>query len=380
MDVPHGNPLNGRVATAEKEGPEAGINAEVEKARPKKSSAADIRAEDRAASGHWEEAWSSAATTSRSPHWSSARSKSLWPPTSRSTSAIHRVLGNAEAPGARMDCSGSPCQEASTFRATAQLQLNAIARQLNERRLLTLCVHFDPTPAARRAARSLAATFVTAACSFEQPSDGPQSGIEAVRLLRPVPPAVVSLVVALPDEHDPGVDRQVGEMLDYLRTRSGHTLHAAVVVAASPSKWASCTFDGFVKANPQGGVADALAMFNMLAAIMAPDYLCPFDAYDILSCVGSATEPSSQHSATFFPGSGDAVPDSANAGTSLRTCAAMEHSQKLGRNLRKVNPNTTRPLETDARHVVASEASGARVSRVLSTIGFCSSAGSGTRC
>lgn len=63
-------------------------------------------------------------------------------------------------------------------------------------------------------------------------------------------------------------------------------------------------------------------MFNMLAAIMAPDSLCPFDAYDILSCVGSA-EPSSLHSATFFPYSGDAVPDSANAGESVRTCAAM---------------------------------------------------------
>jgi hypothetical protein len=45
--------------------------------------------------------------------------------------------------------------------------------------------------------------------------------------------------------------------------------------------------------------------------------------------------------------------------------SGIEHSQKLGRNLRKVNPNTTRPLETDAHHVVASEASGARISRVL---------------
>ena len=105
--------------------------------------------------------------------------------------------------------------------------------------------------------------------------------------------------------------------------RDAQALHAAVVVAASPSKWGSCTFDGFVKSNPRGGVGDALAMFNMLAALMAPDYLCPFDAYDILSCVGSATEPSYLHSATFFPDSGDAIPDSENADKSLRTCAAM---------------------------------------------------------
>lgn len=45
--------------------------------------------------------------------------------------------------------------------------------------------------------------------------------------------------------------------------------------------------------------------------------------------------------------------------------SGIEHSQKLGGNIRKANPNQHRPPETDAHHVVASEASGAHPSRVL---------------
>jgi hypothetical protein len=62
---------------------------------------------------------------------------------------------------------------------------------------------------------------------------------------------------------------------------------------------------------------------------------------------------------------GYTLPGKAAALLAAEAVSGIEHSQKLGRNLRKVNPSTTRPLETDAHHVVASEASGARVSRVL---------------
>lgn len=134
---------------------------------------------------------------------------------------------------------------------------------------------------------------------------------------------MVTLVIGLPDEHDPHVEQQANELLNNLRTDIGNNLQVAVAVAASPSKWAACTFDGYVKSKPLGSGADALAMFNMLAALMAPNYLCPFDAYDILGCVGSAAHPSSLHSITFFPDSGEVVPNSADAEAKLRACAAM---------------------------------------------------------
>jgi hypothetical protein len=62
---------------------------------------------------------------------------------------------------------------------------------------------------------------------------------------------------------------------------------------------------------------------------------------------------------------GYTLPGKAAALLAAEAVSGIEHSQKLGRNLRKANPNTTRLLETDAHHVVASEASGARVSRIL---------------
>lgn len=45
--------------------------------------------------------------------------------------------------------------------------------------------------------------------------------------------------------------------------------------------------------------------------------------------------------------------------------SGIRHSSKLGRNLGKAYPGRPRPLETDAHHVVASEAAAAHPSRVL---------------
>ncbi len=62
---------------------------------------------------------------------------------------------------------------------------------------------------------------------------------------------------------------------------------------------------------------------------------------------------------------GYTLPGKAAALLAAEALSGIEHSQKLGGNIRKANPNTSRPSETDAHHVVASEASGARVSRTL---------------
>jgi len=43
----------------------------------------------------------------------------------------------------------------------------------------------------------------------------------------------------------------------------------------------------------------------------------------------------------------------------------IDHSRKLGRNLRRADPTLVRPQETDTHHVVAAEAAAARPARVL---------------
>ena len=43
----------------------------------------------------------------------------------------------------------------------------------------------------------------------------------------------------------------------------------------------------------------------------------------------------------------------------------IKHSTKLGRNLSRAHPNTRRPAETDAHHIVARDAAAAHPSRVL---------------
>lgn len=62
---------------------------------------------------------------------------------------------------------------------------------------------------------------------------------------------------------------------------------------------------------------------------------------------------------------GYTLPGKAAALLAAEALSGIAHSQKLGGNIRKANPQTSRPSETDAHHIVAAEASGARVSRTL---------------
>lgn len=62
---------------------------------------------------------------------------------------------------------------------------------------------------------------------------------------------------------------------------------------------------------------------------------------------------------------GYTLPGMAAALLAAEAVSGIRHSSKLGGNIRKANPGTKRPSETDAHHVVAAEASGAHVSRML---------------
>ena len=217
-----------------------------------------------------------------------------------------------------------PLNRTEVFIAEAQLEHGRRCElaDLTTERLLTVCLLFDPSPTIRRAARSLAATFVTATCAFEQPNNF-VNGPGAVHLLQARLPATVNLVVGLPDEYDSAAEREVNAILGYLRVNGRHNLQLSVAVAEAPASWAACAFEGSVVSRSAQNGGDALRMFNMLAALMSPDYLCPFDACDIASCIGSASQPSLLVSATFFRDSGEVIPDSTDADKKLRTCAAI---------------------------------------------------------
>jgi hypothetical protein len=62
---------------------------------------------------------------------------------------------------------------------------------------------------------------------------------------------------------------------------------------------------------------------------------------------------------------GYTLPGKAAALLAAEALGGIGHSRKLGGNIRKATSGASRPSETDAHHVVASEASGARVSRTL---------------
>lgn len=62
---------------------------------------------------------------------------------------------------------------------------------------------------------------------------------------------------------------------------------------------------------------------------------------------------------------GYTLPGKAAALLAAEAASGIAHSRKLGGNLRTANPGASRPAQTDAHHVVASEAAGARVSRTI---------------
>lgn len=62
---------------------------------------------------------------------------------------------------------------------------------------------------------------------------------------------------------------------------------------------------------------------------------------------------------------GYTLPGTAATLLAAEALSGIEHSSKLGGNIRKASPNSKRPSETDAHHVVAAEASAAHVSRTI---------------
>ena len=180
---------------------------------------------------------------------------------------------------------------------------------------LTVLISFDPPELARRSARMVAASFVAAACSFEQAPAGSKIGTWLVETLHAVPASSVVLVIALPD-YSPEIESQLGLFLGVVRRAAHHTFSLTVGVATKPADWACCDLDGFVLAG-ENRDSHALQVFRALASVMAPVLLCPLDADDFRCALGTAANPSQIAEAVFVVEDSRLVPASRRDATLL---------------------------------------------------------------
>ena len=180
---------------------------------------------------------------------------------------------------------------------------------------LTVLISFDPPEMARRSARMIAASFVAAACSFEQAPAGVDIGTWLAETLNNLPASSVVLVIALPD-YSLEIESQLGLFLGVVRSAAHHTFSLTVGVATKPADWACCDLDGFVLAG-ENRDSHALQLFGALAAVMAPVLLCPLDADDFRCALGTAANPSQIAEAVFVVEGSRLVPASRRDATLL---------------------------------------------------------------
>lgn len=192
--------------------------------------------------------------------------------------------------------------------ARARLHHQPVGLDPSEEPLLTVLLSFDPTEADRRAARVLAASFITAECSFESAPPATDLGAWVSETLCAFPPSAVCIVIALP-AFEANEAQRLGALVESLHA-SHHYALLIVGVATTPPGWANCGLDGFILAEPGQRVTDTLRVFSMLAALMAPGLMCCLDADDFRSVLGTAANPSKLAIAVYMVGSSCLMPDS----------------------------------------------------------------------
>lgn len=213
--------------------------------------------------------------------------------------------------------------------ARARLLHQPLGLDSSEESLLTVLLSFDPSETERRAARVVAASFIAADCSFEGAPPEADLGTWLSKTLQGRPPSMACVVIALPN-YDEGAARQVCALV--MAVRAGHHQVPLIVgVAEEPAAWACCELDGFVFAEPRQRVCDALRVFSMLAAIMAPGLMCCLDADDFRCALGTAARPSRLAQAVYLAASDRCLPISRNGEQVLRSTSgvAVMPSQSL---------------------------------------------------
>ena len=222
--------------------------------------------------------------------------------------------------------------------ARAQLHHQPAGLEPSEEPLLTVLLSFDPTEAERRAARVLAASFIAAECSFERPPRAADLGSWLEETLLASQPSAACIVIALPD-YEVKARHQVHAVVDVLRT--GHHYTPLIVgVATNPADWLVLNLDGFVLAEPEKRATDALRVFSILAAVMAPGLMCCLDAEDFLCPLGTATNPSKLAQAVYLVDRSSLVPASLADEQVLRDAGGVA-----------VMPSRSLPLRTLAQFV-----------------------------
>jgi hypothetical protein len=166
-------------------------------------------------------------------------------------------------------------------------------------RMLTAWIAVDPSESERRQARALAATFIAARCIFLQPADTDDDWIAQIE--PGVKLAHVCIVLALP-YHEAEVEERLRTKLAAVRNSDPERANIFVGVSTKPVDWATLQLHGHVSA--ERPAHQALHVFSMLAALMAPDMWCALDISDLDIVFGTASEPSQLAYVSCFPSDG----------------------------------------------------------------------------
>ena len=208
---------------------------------------------------------------------------------------------------------------------------------VEEEQLMTVLVSFDPLPAQRWAARSLAGTFITAQSTFEQLPVGRDLAGWLIGLLNSRVAASVCLVWALPHTYSEETAHQVETVITGLRN-SQHHLQLAIAVSVKPAEWVHClSMDGFVATTSERNDRTALEVFNMLAALMAPGMSACFDAEDLRVVFGTHEFPSRVASGIWLEGKNLFI-------------LASDQDHQLLKNSRAIAFMPARPLRISSLH------------------------------
>ena len=164
---------------------------------------------------------------------------------------------------------------------------------VEEEQLMTVLVSFDPQPAQRSAAHTLASTFIAARTKFEQLPAGRELADWLNELLYSRVSASLCIVLSLPPVYSEDTAQQIEGVLAGLRNRQHHHLRLAVAVSLKTLDWGDCCgIDGFVSADARGRDRASLQVFSMLAALMAPGLTFCVDWEELRSIFGTLELPS----------------------------------------------------------------------------------------
>ena len=183
---------------------------------------------------------------------------------------------------------------------------------IEEEQLMTVLVSVNPQPAQRYAARNLAGSYIAAQSTFEQLPVKCGLAEWLLGLLNSRVAASLYVVLSLPPVYSTDISRQIEGVLASLRNGQHHQLGLAIAVGVRPGDWGDCRgIDGFVAAGAGNEDRASIHVFNMLAALMAPELTSCVDWEELRSIFGTHEFPSRVISGIWLQAAASFVPASA---------------------------------------------------------------------